>query len=403
MRVKRVYIAGTVDTKGAELAFVRDIVASEGVPAIIVDLSTKAHEGRADIQATEIARYHPCGETAVFSRDRGSAVAAMAEAFERFIASRDDIAGLLGLGGSGGTALIAPGMRVLSVGVPKLMVSTVASGQVAGYVGPTDMAMMYSVTDIAGLNRISRLVLANAAYAIAGMARARPSADAGVADKPMIGLTMFGVTTPCVTRAVAQLRDDFECLVFHATGAGGQSLEKLVDSRLIRAAIDATTTEVCDLMMGGIFPATEDRFGAFARTGASWVGSCGALDMVNFGPPDTIPARYKDRLFHRHNPQVTLMRTTAEENVRMGEWIAEKLNRCDGPVRLLIPEKGVSLLDAPGQPFHDPVADSALFDALTHTLKVSANRRLVRLPFAINDPEFSDALVAHLRETLVEV
>jgi uncharacterized protein (UPF0261 family) len=294
-------------------------------------------------------------------------------------------------------------MRALAVGVPKLLVSTVASGQVHGYVGATDIAMMNSVTDIANLNRISRRVLSNAARAMAGMARGQSDPESGIAARPSVGLTMFGVTTPCVTSVVAHLGEDFECLVFHATGTGGQSLEKLVDSGLINAAVDATTTEVCDLLMGGIFPATEDRFGCFARTGVPWVGSCGALDMVNFGPPETVPAHYKGRLFYEHNTQVTLMRTAAEENARMGAWIAGKLNRCNGPVRLLIPELGVSLLDAPGQPFHDPVADRALFDALEQTLQTGPRRRLVRLPLAINDPAFSEALSVHLREALAEV
>ncbi len=399
---KRIYVAGTLDTKSAELAYARDAARSLGVEAVIVDLSTLPHGHAADISAAEVAAHHPGGAAAVFTGDRGTAVVAMSEAFTRFLASRDDVGGVLGLGGSGGTALIAPAMRALPIGTPKLLVSTVASGNVAGYVGPTDMAMMYSVTDIAGLNRISRLVIANAAHALAGMVKGAAFIEGPTGEKPAIGLTMFGVTTPCVNRVVAQLEGDFECFVFHATGTGGQSLEKLVESGLIGAAIDVTTTELCDLMMGGIFPCTEDRLGAFARTGAPYVGSCGALDMVNFGPPDTVPTRYEGRLFYRHNPQVTLMRTTAEENARMGAWLGERLNRCNGPVRFLLPEGGVSLLDAPGQPFHDPEADAALFAALERTLKPTARRRLVRLPFAINDPAFADALVAELNEALTE-
>ncbi|WP_439495745.1 Tm-1-like ATP-binding domain-containing protein [Bosea sp. (in: a-proteobacteria)] len=399
---KRIYIAGTLDTKSTELAYARDAIRAMGEQAVIVDLSTQPHGHAADIAATEVAVHHPDGEKAVFTGDRGTAIAAMTEAFACFLAAQDDVAGVLGLGGSGGTALVAPAMRALPVGVPKLLVSTVGSGNVAGYVGPTDIAMMYSVTDIAGLNRISRLVIANAAHAVAGMVKGAATIAPAADDKPSIGLTMFGVTTPCVNQTVAKLSDRFECLVFHATGTGGQSLEKLVDSGLIHAAIDATTTELCDLLMGGIFPCTEDRLGAFARTGTPYVGSCGALDMVNFGPPETVPTRYAGRLFYRHNPQVTLMRTTAEENARMGAWLGERLNRCNGPVRFLIPEGGVSLLDLPGQAFHDPAADAALFDALERTLKPGPRRTLLRLPYAINDPAFADALVAQMHEALAE-
>lgn len=399
---RRIYIAGTLDTKHAELAYARDAVRALGEEAILVDLSTQPHGHAADIPAAEVAAHHPEGAKAVFTGDRGTAIAAMTEAFARFLSSRDDIAGVLGLGGSGGTALVAPAMRALPVGVPKVLVSTVASGNVAGYVGPTDIAMMYSVTDIAGLNRISRLVIANAAHAVAGMAKGSASIAPSAEDKPALGLTMFGVTTPCVNQVVAGLSDEFECFVFHATGTGGQSLEKLVDSGLIGAAIDATTTELCDLMMGGIFPCTEDRLGAFIRTGTPYVGSCGALDMVNFGPPETVPARYDGRLFYRHNPQVTLMRTTPEENARMGAWLAERLNRCNGPVRFLIPEGGVSLLDMPGQAFHDPAADAALFEALERTLKPGPRRKLLRLPYAMNDPAFAEALVAQMHEALKE-
>ena len=397
---QRVYIVGTVDTKGDELAYIRDLVAVEGLDARVVDVSTRPHASIADISAPEVARHHPDGPAAVFTGDRGSAVAAMADAFARFIAARRDVAGVIGIGGSGGTALITQGMRALPVGTPKLMVSTVASGQVAGYVGPSDICMMYSVTDLAGLNRISRIILANAARAIAGMAKT--IVEQRVEERPAVGLTMFGVTTTCVNQVVGQLSQTHDCLVFHATGTGGQSMEKLVDSGLLRGVIDVTTTEVCDLLMGGIFPATEDRFGAIARTGLPYVGSCGALDMVNFGPVQTVPERYAGRTLYRHNPQVTLMRTTSDENARMGAWIGERLNRCNGPVRFLIPERGVSALDAPGAAFHDPEADAALFAALERTVTVTPRRRLTRLPHGINDPEFARALVENFHETQAE-
>ena len=271
------------------------------------------------------------------------------------------------------------------------MISTVASGEVGRYVGAADIMMMYSVTDVQGLNRISRTVLANGASAIAGMVAERRKPEAEQADKPCLGLTMFGVTTTAVQQITGLLEDRYDCLVFHATGTGGRSMEKLADSGMLTAAVDLTTTEVCDLMMGGVFPATEDRFGAFIRTRLPYVGSVGALDMVNFGPRNSVPDRYRDRVFVEHNPQVTLMRTTPEENARMGAWIGERLNAMAGPVRFLIPEGGVSALDAPGQPFHAPEADAALFDAIAGTLRESASRRLVRLPHHINDPAFARA------------
>ena len=386
---KRIYIAGTCDTKGQELAYVKARIAARGVPAVIVDLSTRA-SGGGDIPAREVAALHPRGEAAVFTGDRGSAVAAMADAFEIFIRGRDDLAGLIGLGGSGNTALVTQAMRALPVGVPKLMVSTVASANVAPYVGPSDIAMMYSVTDVAGLNRISRVILANAAHAIAGMVSGEVPAVAD--DKPALGLTMFGVTTPCVTRLTELLGSRYDCLVFHATGTGGQSMEKLADSGLLAGVIDVTTTEVCDLLFGGVFPCTEDRFGAIIRRRVPYVGSVGALDMVNFGAMATVPERYRGRNLYVHNPHVTLMRTTADENAAMGRWIGERLNRMEGQVRFLLPEGGVSLLDAPGQPFHDPAADAALFAALEATVAQTPRRRLLRLPCALNDAAFAEAL-----------
>jgi uncharacterized protein (UPF0261 family) len=392
----RAYVVGTCDTKGDELAYVRDLIAAAGVPTVLVDLGTRSDGARADVRPREVAAHHQGGADAVLGDDRGAAVAAMAEAFVRFVAQQDDIGGMIGLGGSGGTALITPAMQALPVGTPKVMVSTVASGNVAPYVGPCDICMMYSVTDVAGLNRISRRVLGNAAHALAGMMAHQVPQTRGA--RPAVGLTMFGVTTPCVEQVSAALEADYDCLVFHATGTGGRSMEKLVDSGLVVGVIDVTTTEVCDLLMGGVFSAGEDRLGAIARTGLPYVGSCGALDMVNFGAIDTLPTRYRDRNLYVHNPQVTLMRTTAEENRRIGEWLGARLNACAGEVRFLIPEGGVSMIDAPGQPFHDPAADAALFEALEATVTQTPRRRLLRLPHHINDPEFAAALVASFHE-----
>jgi len=264
-----------------------------------------------------------------------------------------------------------------------------ASGNVASYVGACDITMMYSVTDVAGLNRISRCVLANAAHALAGMMlHTLPQEDH---ERPALGLTMFGVTTPCVQQMVRLLNPRFDCLVFHATGTGGQSMEKLLDDGLIGGVIDLTTTEVCDYLFGGVLACTDDRFGAVVRSQAPYVGSCGALDMVNFGSIETVPPHYRGRKLYPHNPQVTLMRTTVEENIQQARWIASRLNRSTGEMRFLVPLGGVSALDAVGQPFWDPEADAALFETLAREFQQTDRRKLVRLPFHINDPSFAQA------------
>ena len=392
------YIAGTFDTKGRELFFLRNCLEKLGMRTVTVDLATSGKPSPAMINPREVARHHPRGERAVFTGDRGTAVSEMAVAFEHFVVRRRDLGGLISAGGSGGTALATPAMRRLPIGVPKLMVSSVASGDVRPYVGPSDLCMMYSVTDVAGINRISERVLANAAHALAGMiAYARPS-DAPSDAKPAIGLTMFGVTTPCVQAVTRALEARYDCLIFHATGTGGQSMEKLVDSGLLAGVIDVTTTEIADEIVGGVLSAGPGRLDAIARARVPYVGSCGALDMVNFWAMDTVPAQFRARNLYRHNANVTLMRTTPEECARIGRFIADKLNRMEGPVRFLIPGGGVSLIDAPGQPFWDPAADTALFDAITSGVRATSSRQIIRLPHNVNDPEFVDALVAAFGE-----
>ncbi|HWX91101.1 MAG TPA: Tm-1-like ATP-binding domain-containing protein [Terriglobales bacterium] len=396
---KRAWVAATLDTKLDEAEYVSALLEAAGLPVTVADLSTKTPStpalqppaARRQISAAEIAANHPQGAQAVFCGDRGAAIAAMTDAFERFVKTRDDLGGLLGVGGSGGSAVVARAMRALPIGVPKVMVSTMASGNVAGYVGSSDITMVYSVTDVAGLNRISRRVLGNAANALAGMMLhpLPPPAQ----ERPALGLTMFGVTTPCVQQIVGLLSPRFDCLVFHATGTGGQAMEKLLDDGLIGGILDITTTEVCDHLFGGVLACTDDRLGAVARTRAPYVGSCGALDMVNFGAPDTIPQHYRGRKLYPHNPQITLMRTTVEENVCQARWIADRLNRCEGEVRFLLPRGGVSALDAPGQAFWDPAADAALFDTLESDLRQTDRRKLMRLPYHVNDPEFAQAAV----------
>jgi uncharacterized protein (UPF0261 family)/ABC-type branched-subunit amino acid transport system ATPase component len=390
------YVAGTFDTKGRELSYLRQCLEKLGLRVVTVDLATSGKPSPASVHPREVARFHPDGESAVFTTDRGRSVTAMAIAFERFMLQRRDVGGLISAGGSGGTTLATQAMRALPIGCPKVMVSTMASGDTRPYVGPSDICMMYSITDVQGINRISEKVLANAAHALAGMI-AHPAA-AGSDTKPALGLTMFGVTTPCVQMVTKRLEAEYDCLVFHATGVGGQSMEKLADSGLLAGVIDVSTTEIADEIVGGVLSAGPTRLDVFARHALPYVGSCGALDMVNFGPWDSVPERFKQRLLHRHNPTVTLMRTTVEENRAIGEFIARKLNAMVGPVRFLIPEGGVSMIDRPGQPFHDPDADRALFEAIERHFRAGAQRELKRLPLNINDEAFAEALVAAWRD-----
>ncbi|WP_213287331.1 Tm-1-like ATP-binding domain-containing protein [Bradyrhizobium sp. sGM-13] len=391
------YVIGTFDTKAEELRYVADLLRDAGVRAVTIDVSTKTPADDADFSAEAVAAFHPQGADAVLKAgDRGVAVTAMSAALTNFIASRNDLGGTIGLGGSGGTAIIAPAMRALPIGVPKLMVSTLAAGDVGPYVGIHDIAMMFPVTDIAGLNRLSRTILANAAHALAGMMLRQPPV---VKDtKPALGISMFGVTTPCVQQLTAKLGKDYECQVFHANGPGGRALEALALAGMLQGMVDLTTTEAADHLLGGVCTAGPERFDAVAKAGIPWVGSCGALDMVNFWAPDTIPAKYKARLFHIHNANVTLMRTTAEELEQIAAWISAKLNASKGPIRLLLPEKGVSALDAAGQKFHDPSANAALFKAFERHFAKSAAHQLVRVPHHINDAPFVEAVEKHVRE-----
>ncbi len=392
------YVVGTFDTKARELGYLRAALEQLGLRVVTVDVSTSGKPSAAMVHPREVARCHPQGERAVFTGERGSAVTAMALALEEFMVRRRDLGGVISAGGSGNTALATQAMRRLPVGLPKVMVSTVASGDVRPYVGPSDICMMYSVTDVAGINRISAKVLTNAAHALAGMiGHARPE-RAGAGTKPAIGLTMFGLTTPCVQALTPLLEADYDCIVFHATGTGGQSMEKLVESKLLAAVIDVTTTEIADEIAGGALSAGPQRLDAIARAGVPYVGSCGALDMVNFWAMETVPAALRGRRLHQHNANVTLMRTTPEENVKIGRFIAAKLNRMEAPVRFVIPEGGLSGLDRPGGPFWDPAANKALFDALTADFIPTAQRKLMRLPQHINDPAFAAALAAAFLE-----
>jgi uncharacterized protein (UPF0261 family) len=392
-----VYVIGTCDTKSEELHYAKRLIEQAGVHAVLVDVGTRGRGEHADVSAEEVASHHPQGREAVLGgNDRGAAITAMAEALCAWLSARKDMGAVLGLGGSGNTALVTAAMRALPIGVPKLMVSTVASGNMAPYVGPNDIAIMYSVTDVAGLNAISRKVIGNAAHAVAGMAIWTPPVAA--ADKPGIGITMFGVTTDCVTQLRRLVESDYETYVFHATGTGGQSMEKLAESGLVAGMIDVTTTEVADFLVGGVLPCTGDRFGAVARSKLPYVGSVGAVVMVYFGAKVSVPAKFAERKLYVHNPQVTLMRTTPQENEAIGRWIASRLNLCEGEVRFVLPLGGVSAVDAPGMPFHDPAADEALFTAIRSTFVQTPRRRLIETPHHINEPAFARALADQFRE-----
>ena len=301
--------------------------------------------------------------------------------------------GVLGLGGSGNTSIATTAMRALPVGVPKFMVSTMASGDTEPYVGARDIAMLYSVADIEGLNQLSRRVISNAALVTVGMVENEP--DVAVEDKPTVAITMFGVTTPCVQHARAVLEDrGYETIVFHATGTGGRAMESLVEEGLVDGVLDVTTTEWADELVGGVLSAGSDRLEAAGEAGIPQVVSTGALDMVNFGPRDSVPEQFADRHFHVHNPQVTLMRTTPEENADLGEIIADKLNAAAGPTALVLPLSDVSMLDVEGEDFYDPEADAALFDALRANLDDSVE--LIEREAPINDEAFAEALASKL-------
>ena len=306
------------------------------------------------------------------NQGRGDAVTAISEALTNYLLSQQDIGGVIGLGGSGGTALVTRAMQHLHIGIPKVMVSTVASGNTEPYVGVTDIMMVNSITDITGINKISHSVLSNSAKALAGMIQFESGSYTG--KKPALGLTMFGVTTPCVNHIQQELSDDYDCLVFHATGVGGRSMEKLIDSGLISHVMDVTTTEIADLIAGGIMSAGDDRMEAIIRNKMPYIGSVGAVDMVNFGHIDTVPEKYRSRQLYKHNEQITLMRTSVEENIKIGEWIAHKLNSMESQVRFFLPESGISMLSGPNQPFHDPASDQALFQTLECLVKQNDRR-----------------------------
>ena len=395
-----VVLLGTLDTKGDEYAFLRSLLREHGVETILVDTGVLGEPRTPpDVTREDVAQAAGADVRALAGAgDRGAAVETMARGAAEIVSrlhGEGRLDGVIALGGSGGTAVAAEAMRELPVGVPKLIVSTMASGDTRPYVGATDVTMTYSVVDIAGINAVSSRILANAAAAMAGMVRSEPpSVENG---KPLVGATMFGVTTPCVTAARERLEElGYEVLVFHATGTGGQSMEALMRGGFITAALDVTTTELADDLVGGVLSAGPDRLEAAGELGIPQVVSLGALDMVNFGPVDTVPVEFRDRLLYQHNPTVTLMRTTPEECAELGRRIGRKLSAATGPVTLFIPLRGVSLIAVDGQVFYDPEADRALLDGLRETLASGVDVR--ELDTDINDPDFAHAMVDTLHE-----
>ena len=390
-----VFAVATFDTKAEELAWVAACLLQAKVDVVTVDVSAaRETDAAADVSVSEVLAASGLTLSDVQSTDRGAAVTTMSDAFRIWLLrqhAKGRVAGVIGIGGSGGTAIITAGMRALPVGIPKLMVSTMASGNTAPYVDCSDICLMPSIVDVAGLNTVSRRVLSNAAHAMAGMVT-HVVADSIV--RPAIGMTMFGVTTTCVTAVRKSLEDaGFDCLVFHATGTGGRAMETLDESGVIAGVLDVPTTEVADEVVGGILSAGPQRFDVILQKQIPYVMSLGALDMVNFGAKAIVPDRFRNRTLHVHNANVTLMRTTEEENRQVAEWIAAKLNHSSSAVTLLIPEQGVSAIDAAGQPFHDPAADAALFNELETLVEPSELRRIGRYPLHINDPEFARARV----------
>jgi uncharacterized protein (UPF0261 family) len=390
---KTILVIGTLDTKAVEFAYIRDLIAARGHATLVLDAGTSEPGWAPDISAARVAEAGGGDLEALrAARDRATTLEVMcngARAVALELLAEDRFDGVIGLGGSGGTAIATAAMKALPVGMPKVMVSTMASGDVSAYVDVKDITMMYSVVDVAGLNRLSRRILANAAGAVCGMVEQDIPAAEG---HPLLAATMFGVTTPCVTRVRESLEGKgYEVLVFHAVGSGGRAMEALIADGFIAGVADVTTTEWCDELIGGVLSAGPDRLGAAARVGIPQVVSVGALDMCNFGGIETVPPRFADRNLYRHNPLVTLMRTTPEENAELGRIIASRLNAAAGPTALFLPLRGVSMIDAEGGPFWWPEADAALFDAIRANLDRDAVE-LIELDLHVNDPAFADAM-----------
>ncbi|MBS5881780.1 MAG: Tm-1-like ATP-binding domain-containing protein [Lachnoanaerobaculum sp.] len=403
--MKTIAVAGTFDTKGKEFLYVKELIEELGLKTYMINTGVFNSEIEVDVSNKEIAKEAGYDiEDIVSRRDRAMATEALSKGMELLIPrlyAEGKFDGIISFGGSGGTSLVTPAMRALPIGVPKMMVSTMASGNVSQYVGTSDIIMMPSIVDVAGLNKISKTIFKNAVLAIAGMVgMADKIKEVEEDEKPLIAATMFGVTTPCVDFAKEYLEErGYEVLVFHATGTGGKTMESLIDAGFFKGVLDITTTEWCDEIVGGVLGAGPNRLEAAGRNHVPQVVSVGALDMVNFGPIDTIPEKFKSRNLYKHNPTVTLMRTTVEENIKFGQKIAEKLNASFGKTVLILPLKGVSMIDAPGQPFYGSKEDEALFDTLKNNIdKDKVN--IVEMDNNINEKAFAQRAAEELIKML---
>lgn len=387
---KIVYCIATLDTKGPDADFVTQLIRGWGHRVVLLDVGTQ----NPPTAKPDLGRETLLNPDLIKNFSRSEAIEQMSVALTTFLKSESAagrIGGVIGMGGTGGTALICPALRALPIGLPKVMISTVASGDTRPYVGTSDIFMVYPVVDVAGLNQVSKAIYTQAAGALSGMIEHQPSKETSA--KKTVGITMFGVTTPCVTRIKELLEQaGWEAFTFHATGTGGRAMESLVASGFLSGVIDLTTTEVADEIVGGIFPAGPERMDVILQSRIPYVLSAGAMDMVNFGAIDSVPQKFQNRNLYKHNAQITLMRTTPEENHLAGEWIAKKLKEASGPWRVIMPEGGVSSLDAPGKPFEDKAADEAFFKALENSLG-DGSTYLIRDPRHINDPGFARAVV----------
>lgn len=396
--MKTVAVLGTFDTKGKELKFIKECIEEHGLKTLCINTGVFEPVVEPDISSAEVAAAVGADINAIVEkRDRATATEVLAKGTEKLIPqlyAEGKFDGIISIGGSGGTSLATPAMRQLPLGVPKVMVSTMASGDVSPYVGTSDIVMIPSVVDAEGLNDISKVIFSNAANAVVGMVQNRKEIESD--GKPLLAATMFGVTTPCVKAAEDYLHEQgYDVLVFHATGTGGKCMEVLIDQGFIKGVLDLTTTEWCDEVVGGVLNAGPDRLTAAGKNGIPQVVSVGALDMVNFGPMDTVPAQFKDRNLYKHNPTVTLMRTTADELKSIGHEIATRLTDATGKTTLMLPLKGVSMIDVEGQPFYDAEADKVLFDTLRTEL-ADSNVEIVELDTDINDKEFAVAAAKKL-------
>jgi len=401
LSMKTIAVAGTFDTKGAEFLYVKGLIEELGLKPFMIHTGVFTPAFEPDVSNREVAAAAGYDIDAIVARkDRALATEALSKGTEKLIPqlyAQGKFDGIISFGGSGGTSLATPAMRALPIGVPKVMVSTMASGNVSQYVGTSDIVMMPSIVDVAGLNKISKTIFRNAVMAVAGMVSLGEKLKPEAAEtKPLVAATMFGVTTPCVDQAKAYLEErGYEVLVFHATGTGGKTMEALIDAGFFAGVLDLTTTEWCDEVVGGVLAAGPARCEAAIRNKVPQVVSVGACDMVNFGPWETVPQQFTGRNLYKHNPTVTLMRTSTPENIEMGKRMAEKWNQADVDMELLLPLKGVSMIDAEGQPFDGPEERAALYDTLKKNI-TNPHVKIVEMDNNINDKAFAEAAAQKL-------